>query len=96
MKLGKFLFENWPPIVLMIAFLFAIGWTIGAIPDQTHEEEDHAIMEKAALSIELCVAEVVEAMEIAKTCKETLDEYARTRHQEAIKDNASLQNNARR
>jgi len=50
MKLGKFLFENWPPIVLMIAFLFAIGWTIGAIPDHAHEEEDHAIMEKAALS----------------------------------------------
>jgi len=34
-------------------------------------------------------------MEIAQACKATLDEISRARHQEAIKDNANLRNNAR-
>ncbi len=47
------------PAFLLCLLLLGIGFTIMQIPDQTPEEEDHALMEKAATKLEQCIADMI-------------------------------------
>ena len=64
------------PFVLLVLVLAGIIWGILAIPDQTPEEEDHALMKKAAINLERCTAEIMEWRDMAREYKEVLDDKA--------------------
>ncbi len=62
----EFYLPIWIPAILLVLLLLGIVFTIMQIPDQTPEEEDHALMEKAAINLERCTGEIMEWREIAK------------------------------
>ncbi|HEC61059.1 MAG TPA: hypothetical protein ENI27_02265 [bacterium] len=68
-----------PPIFLLFALCISIIATIMQIPDQTPEEEDHALMEKAAINLERCTAEIMEWRDMAREYKEVLNGKSKTK-----------------